>query len=314
MLSGFPLQLVLLVVVFAAAVGAVLFVLITQRQRRAVLQRVSGSMESSGGSAILQRAPTAGPTRGVMERVGDWVGARVPVAFGDGMQIGSKLVHAGFESPSSAAMFALVRVISAVTIPVLGLLIAPRDDATYFYVSVGIAVLIGLFGPQAALDSLVARRQDTIRKGVPDALDLLVVCVEAGVALDAAIQRVAREMQAVHPILAGELMSMSRRVSAGMQREQALQMLYLRTGLDELRGLASHMLQSEKWGTSIAGVLRVYSDQLRKKRKFRAEKRAATASTRMLLPLALFIFPTIFIVLLGPAFIEISKMFTSMGQ
>jgi tight adherence protein C len=303
------LPLILTVLLFAAAIGGVIYSIGTERQRRAVLDRASGS--GPGSVEILQR-PTGSGSRGISDRVSDWLGARVQLEAGASSALGSKLVQAGFDGPTASVLFNVIRVASAITFPAIGLLLAPRDDIMYFAIGMGIAFVIGFFGPQAALDSLISRRQDTIRKGVPDALDLLVVCVEAGVALDSAIQRVAREMRMLHPILADELVSMSRRVSAGIPRDQALQGLYIRTGLDELRGLASHMLQSEKWGTSIAGVLRVYGEQLRRKRKMRAEKRAATASTRMLLPLALFIFPTIFVVLLGPAAVTISDMFDNM--
>jgi tight adherence protein C len=102
---------------------------------------------------------------------------------------------------------------------------------------------------------------------------------------------------------------MNRRIAAGMPREQALHQLYLRTGVEELRGLGAHLLQSDRWGTSIATVLRIYSDQVRHNRRTAAEKRAATASTRMLIPLMLFIFPTMFIVLLAPAVIQINSQF-----
>lgn len=309
--ANLPLPVLLLVLLFAAAVGGALFVLVTERQRRAVIRRASGGGLESGASIYRKPASTE---RGIVAQIGDFLGARIPVQFGSDTAIASKLVQAGFDTPGAPALFMLIRIACAITFPVLGLLLVPRGDIMYFVIGWGLVLVLGFLGPQAALDSITTRRQDVIRKGVPDSLDLLVVCVEAGVALDAAIQRVAREMSMLHPILAEELVGMSRRVSAGMPREQALQGLYLRTGLDELRGLASHMLQSEKWGTSIANVLRVYADQLRRKRKMAAEKRAATASTRMLLPLALFIFPTIFIVLLGPAAINISKMFKTMGQ
>ncbi len=309
--TNLPLPVILLVLLFAAAVGGALFVLVTERQRRAVIRRASGG--GLEGGASIYRAP-ASTERGLVARLGDFLGARIPVQFGTDTAIASKLVQAGFDTPGAPALFMLIRIACGVTFPVLGLLLVPRGDIMYFVIGWFLVLVLGFLGPQAVLDSITSRRQDVIRKGVPDSLDLLVVCVEAGVALDAAIQRVAREMSMLHPILAEELVGMSRRVSAGMPREQALQGLYLRTGLDELRGLASHMLQSEKWGTSIANVLRVYADQLRRKRKMAAEKRAATASTRMLIPLALFIFPTIFIVLLGPAAINISKMFKAMGQ
>jgi tight adherence protein C len=205
-------------------------------------------------------------------------------------------------------------VASVLALPVLAHTLAPRNDSLLYPALLGLGLFIGFLGPMALLDRAVATRQGVIRRGIPDSLDLLVVCVEAGVALDAALQRVAREMGSVHPVLAGELLGLSRRVAAGMPREQAMQGLYLRTGVDELRSLSSHMIQSERWGTSIARVLRVYAEQLRRKRKLAAERRAATASTRMLLPLAVFIFPTLFIVLLGPAMMGIAGMFAEMKK
>jgi len=308
MFNNLPLSVILLVVLFALACAGGVYAVVAERQRRAVLRRAMGGVEL--GEAYRK----ATSRRGVGDLLVDWLAARVPVQFGESTATASKLVQAGFDGGAAPAMFALIRIGMAVSIPAVALLVTPRDDRLVFLAVVSLSAMIGLLGPQAALDRLSARRQDVIRKGIPDALDLLVVCVEAGVALDAAVQRVARELSMVHPLLADELVGMSRRVSAGMPRDQAMQGLYLRTGLDELRGLASHMMQSEKWGTSIASVLRVYGDQLRKKRKMAAEKRAATAGTRMLLPLALFIFPTIFIVLLGPAAVQISGMLESMGR
>lgn len=301
---GLPVPLVLAIVVGVAAVSVAAIAILGERERRAVLRRAAGGLD-------LPRA-VRDDERGIGSRIVDWLAARVPAQVGGGTTSTSQLVQAGFEGDVAPAVFGLVRIVSAVAFPAAGLALAPRDDVLYFAATMVVAAAIGLLGPSAAIDRLTARRQDVIRKGIPDALDLLVVCVEAGVALDAAVQRVARELNLVHPLLAGELVGMSRRISAGMAREQAMQSLYLRTGVDELRGLASHMVQSEKWGTSIVTVLRVYSEQLRRKRKMAAEKRAATASTRMLPPLAMFIFPTIFIVLLGPAMMRILDMFAQM--
>jgi tight adherence protein C len=107
-------------------------------------------------------------------------------------------------------------------------------------------------------------------------------------------------------------MTVNRRVNAGIPRDQAMHGLWLRTGVEELRALSANMIQSEKWGTSIATVLRVFAETLRRKRKQTAEKKAATAPLKMMIPLALFIFPTIFIVLMGPAIIKINTMFDTM--
>ena len=156
-------------------------------------------------------------------------------------------------------------------------------------------------------------RQERIRRSVPDALDLLVVCIEAGVSLDAAILRVARELSKVHPVLSSELMVVNRKTNAGVPREQALRGLWERTGVEEVRALISTMIQSEKWGTSIGTVLQVYAETLRRKRRQAIEKKAATIPVKMLFPLILFILPALFAVVMGPAVIQIPKLFNT-GQ
>lgn len=302
---GLPVPLALALLAFTLAVGLGSAAMLGERQRREVLRRAAGGYD-------LPRTLEGG-SRGLGARLADWLAARVPAQVGASTASTSQLVQAGFEGKVAPAIFGLSRIVSAIVFPLAGLAIAPRDDAAIFAAVVGIAGVIGLLLPKAVLDRMTQRRQDVIRKGIPDTLDLLVVCVEAGVALDAAIQRVARELGLVHPVLAAELVAMSRRIAAGMAREQAMQGLYLRTGVDELRGLSSHLIQSERWGTSIVTVLRVYAEQLRRKRRMAAERRAATASTRMLAPLALCIFPTIFVVLLGPAMMRIVAMFAQMN-
>lgn len=177
-----------------------------------------------------------------------------------------------------------------------------------------IAEAIGAARLFAAVERITGRRRERISRGIPDALDLLVVCVEAGVSLDAALQRVSRELAIAHPELADEITDMSRRLAAGMPRDQAFQSLHARTGVEELRSLATHLIQSERWGTSIANVLRTYSRDLRRRRRRAAEQRAATAATRMLAPMALCIFPTIFIVILGPAVLRIAATFREMAR
>src|SRR5207249_8829546 len=130
-----------------------------------------------------------------------------------------------------------------------------------------IGILLGLITPPIVLGRLRGSRQERIRRSIPDTLDLLLVCVEAGVSLDAAILRVGREMALLHQELSAELLLMNRRMNAGMRREDALHGLFERTGVDELRSLGSNMIQSERWGTSITRVLRVYSETLRRKRR-----------------------------------------------
>jgi tight adherence protein C len=157
-------------------------------------------------------------------------------------------------------------------------------------------------------------RADRVRKSLPDCLDLLLVCVEAGVSLDAAVLRVGREMASLHPELSNELLVVNRRTNAGMRREDALHGLYKRTGVEELRTLASSMIQSEKWGSSIGKVLRVYSDSLRRKRRQTAERKAAVAAAKMIFPLALLILPALFAVVGGPILLGLRPVLDALSN
>ena len=301
---GLPALAWLLIAVGASAVAVLVYAYAGARDRERVLRRAVGDSGIDGGAERSESA-LSGRFAELFERI--------PGANETSEGISRRLIQAGFDAPTAPVLFNVVRATTAIGLPVLGLMVGSPDDLSKFVLMMVLALAIGVMGPTAVLDRMIQQRQDTIRKGIPDTLDLLVVCLEAGVALDAAMQRVARELKLVHVVLSNELVGMSRRMAAGVPREQAMQSLYTRTGVDELRSLASHMIQSEKWGTSIVTVLRVYGDQLRRKRRMEAEKRAATASTRMLFPLMVFIFPTIFVVLLGPAMMRIGTMFSSMG-
>lgn len=299
------LRMFLLLSLCASSLGVIAWIVLQQRQRRAVMRRVLGTNDAP---AVM--APTEGTVaRSLAAEVMDWLAARVPAQLGAGEVSASRLTHAGYSRTSDQAVYALMRVVSLLLFPAVALAAAPADNPVLFVSIVVSGIASGLLIPPTVLNQMAQSRQWAIRRGIPDALDVLVVCVEAGVPLDSAMQRVARELMTVHPILSREFLGMTRRISAGMPREQALHQLYLRTGVEELRGLGSHLLQSDRWGTSIATVLRIYSDQVRHKRRTAAEKRAATAATRMLIPLMLFIFPTMFIVLLAPAVMQINSQF-----
>lgn len=297
-----------LVMVATAAAGVALWAAGAERQRRRMVHRIAqGASAADAGAATGARAPTR--RAGVADRVGDWLAARIPAELGEDRVLGSRLVRAGLESEEAPLLLAVARVGLAGGLPLLALWLGPAHPPLLRALWVALAMVVALLAPFALLDRLTAARQRALRQALPDTLDLLVVCVEAGVSLDAALQRVAREMGPVHPQLAAELAVMNRRLAAGLTREEALAGLYVRTGVDELRTLAAHLVQAERWGTSIATVLRVTARDLRRRRRLAAEKRAATAGTRMLLPLALCIFPTIFVVLLGPALLQVGKAF-----
>jgi len=167
--------------------------------------------------------------------------------------------------------------------------------------------LIGFYLPNLWLHFRIARRKEAIIKGFPDALDLMVVCVEAGTGLDAAINRVGEEMRLSNKVLSEEFKLLSLELRAGKPREEALKSLALRTDLEDVNSLIILLIQTEKFGTSIAQALRVYSDSMRTKRYQKAEELAAKLPVKLVFPLVLFILPSLFVVIVGPAVIRIFR-------
>jgi tight adherence protein C len=169
------------------------------------------------------------------------------------------------------------------------------------------AALIGCYVPNLVLHLAAQHRRRDIFDSFPDAADLMLVCVEAGLGLDSALTRVTEELLAKSPALAEELHLSNLEMRAGSTREKSLRNLALRTGVEELRSFATMLTQADKFGTSVGDSLRVFSDDLRHKRQVRAEEHAAKVPTKMLFPLVLFIFPSIIMVVLGPAIIRIIR-------
>ena len=235
--------------------------------------------------------------------------AFIPSAWTNNAKTETALVQAGYDSATAPLTYAAIRVTTLIAMPVMILLVAPTSTFARVVLYVACAAIVGAILPIWYLLRAVRLRQETIRRSLPDTLDLLVVCIEAGISLDAAILRVARELGSVHPQLASELIIVNRKTNAGMSREDALRGLWTRTGVHEIRTLVSHIIQGEKWGTSSGRVLRVYAETLRRARRQAAEKKAATLPVKMLLPLGLFIFPSIFIVILGPVAMNVMKLF-----
>jgi tight adherence protein C len=174
--------------------------------------------------------------------------------------------------------------------------------------------LLGILAPSFWLDSQKKNRQTQLRRALPDALDVIVVCVEAGLSLPAAFTRVSSELRTAHPMLAAELIIVQREIQMGCSTGEALRRFAERFDLEELRSMSSVILQAEKFGASIVQALRVHADTLRVKRHQRAEERAQQAAVKLLIPTVLFIFPAIFIVLLGPAAFDVYELFIQRFQ
>jgi tight adherence protein C len=171
----------------------------------------------------------------------------------------------------------------------------------------GLAGLAGYMAPEFWLTSRIKKRQQVIRLSLPDFLDLLVICVEAGLGLDQALIRVSQELRVAHPQLCDELDLSNAEVRVGRSRVEALRELGLRTGVDEIKSLVAMLLQTERFGTSVAQSLRVHSEELRTRRRQRAEELAAKTTVKMVPALVFFIMPALFIVILGPAAISLAR-------
>jgi tight adherence protein C len=209
-----------------------------------------------------------------------------------------------------AKVFAAL-VLLALVILVNLLFIRESSSIRLFMVEAILSALIGFYLPDLWLRIRIGKRREAIFKGLPDALDMLVVCVEAGMGLDAALSRVGEEMQLTHKVLSDELNHVTLELRAGKHRQEALRNLAQRTDLEDLASLVSLLIQTDKFGTSISQSLRVYSDTMRTKRFQRAEEIAAKIGVKMSFPLILFIFPSLFVVILGPALVIVYRLFMS---
>jgi tight adherence protein C len=172
-----------------------------------------------------------------------------------------------------------------------------------------LAAVVGYLLPELWLMWRIQARQHRLRLALPDALDMLVICVEAGLGLDQAIMRVAQELRITHPQLSEELQLVNMEMRIGKTRLEAMRELARRTGVEDIKGLVAMLIQTERFGTSIAQSLRVHSDDLRMKRRQRAEEMSAKTTVKMVPPLVFFIFPALMVVILGPAVITLMRQF-----
>ena len=227
------------------------------------------------------------------------------------------LLQAGYRSISARTLFFGAKALAIVILPCLVLVASPLFPTVSTSRLMLYAVVAGYFGSVACsawLDKAVERRQRAIRAGFPDALDLLVICVESGLGLAPALQRVADELTVSHPALGDELALVNAEIRAGVERGIALKNLADRTGLDDIRGLTALLVQTMRFGTSIADALRVYSEEFRDKRTQAAEEKAAKIGTKMIFPLVLFLFPSFFLVAIGPAVLALVDAFSQIGK
>jgi len=277
------------------------------------------ALQPSGGGVIERRLGEVGTMPAVREesetferarRFLKTLGERAPQSASAVTTLRQRLVTAGYRSTEALPIFLGIRIGLAVLLFALfeSPLVRPN-----FLMAIG-ACGVGYVLPGFLLARKAKQRQHRIRLGLPDALDLLVVSVEAGLGLDQAIQRVAEELAFAHPELADEMRLINLELRAGKGRSEALHNFGERTQLDDVISLVAMLVQTDKFGTSVAQSLRVHSDTSRTKRRQRAEEAAAKTGVKMVFPLVFCIFPAIWIVTIGPAAIKFIEVMGPMGQ
>jgi tight adherence protein C len=239
----------------------------------------------------------------------------VPEDQAERTKLQARLIHAGLYQRQAMHVFLGVKLtlLSLATIVGIGLTtthILPIGKALPIAL---VLFMTGMIGPSFWLDSRKKARQTTLRRGLPDALDVLIICQEGGLSLQAGLKRVADELRSAHPVLAAELRIVDREIQLGKSPCDALRHFAQRTDLEEAMSLASVVGQSERFGASLVKSLRVHSETMRGQRKQKAEELAQKASTKILVPTLLFIFPAIFVILLAPACFQVMKTFTEEG-
>jgi tight adherence protein C len=261
------------------------------------------------GETTTTGGQNAGITRDVRrsselaERIASPLHKMLPPSPAEAKKLQKQLMQAGFRSPSAPVTYRAIQLCSLVAFPgVVGVVCAvlgrPLSSAVLWILS---SFVIGFVLPRYALKRMVLGRQQRVRWGLADALDLMVISIEAGLGLNAAMMKVASELKEVHPDISEEFGLANLEIQVGRDREEALRNLAERTGVKDIRSLVAMLIQTDRFGTSIARAIRVFSDSLRTKRRQRAEQAAQKAAVKLLLPLACFLFPTLFIAILGPA-------------
>jgi tight adherence protein C len=272
----------------------------SQASPMAVRLRALHSLRSSESAAQLHTRPR--PLRRLIAAIGGFLPSR------DGTEaLRTGLVRGGFRRSDAVLVFLGAKAICAVGLPLLWVSIAhatarPMDRTTAW------AVVFAMFGwylPTMFLAWRQSERYAAMLSALPDALDLLVVCVESGLGVAAGLQRVAQEIHLASPVLASELSLVNREMQTGVSRSDALRHLAERTGMDDLYSLVAMLIQTDKLGTSVAASLRAHAESMRTKRRQRAEQMARKASIKLAFPLVFMVFPALLVIILGPAAIQL---------
>ena len=273
-------------------------------------RRVEGS--SAGADEETTSVGMLDQLREELVRVLEWLGRLNQPSAEDVRSTRLLLTNAGYRSRKAPLLFLGAKLMLAVLLVFLFTLVPAKvlgfpsvSSLTMYYV---MTAAVGYYLPVIWLRRVIASRKDALQRAMPDALDLMVVCVEAGLGLDQAIARVSQEVNRTHPALGDELNVLTVELRSGVSRQEALKNLARRSDLEELGNLVAMLVQTDRFGTSIGQALRVYADSMRTTRRLKAEELAAKLPVKLLLPLIFFIFPSLIVVTVGPAAIRMARI------
>lgn len=291
----------------SAVLAAVTLALLVLGLRDPVQRRLILIKRGHGGDGYGQEAPSN------LQLMLEQVGQRFSSAEeGKASATRTLLIHAGYRSPSAVQVYWAVRLLMPLILLGLALLVLPFIPKISLALGIALvlgAMAVGWLAPAVYVDKRKEARMNRLRAAFPDALDLMVVCVESGLALPQAIERVADEMAVSQPELAVELALVNAEIRAGIPSTEALKHLAERTGLEDIRGLVSLLAQSIRFGTSVAATLRIYAEEFRDRRTQAAEEMAAKIGTKLVFPLIFCLWPSFFLVAIGPSIIGVLKVF-----
>ena len=307
------MDLLSIAILLFLAVGLVAYSLFPRRgeKRELVKRRLEGRRVASDTAAIQEKARTSATQQIVKKATPVLSRLIMPTSNEEQSQLRSKLTQAGYRAHQAQTVF----LASKTALLVVGAAAGIAAGTALGYDIKGLLACAmfgggaGFVAPGMWLSSAIKSRQEKVRRGLPDVLDLLVVSVESGLALDAALKRVGEEMARVHPDLSEEFRIATMETQMGIPRGESLENLSRRVAVDELRSLVSVISQAERFGTSIAAALRNQANAMRVKRRQQAEERAQKTAVKLMIPLVLFIFPAMGIVLAGPAGIRLMEAF-----
>ena len=310
--------ILILVLIAVSAAAGVLFLVEVVPGRQAALSRRLDELEQAraGVPEVLRRRGRglqAERLAGIIETLGQ---GRVDRGYKDVSGLRLRLMQAGYPNASAVPIFLGVRIFLPVVLIVASLVVlqlAGFPIAGSLLITAWFGIL-GYVAPSLRVSIRRKARMKQMQKALPDALDMLVVCVEAGLGLNQALVRVSEEIDRISPVLSEQLSLVNLEIRAGTARDEALRNLGDRTGLDDIKSLVAMLIQTDRFGTSIAQALRVHAESLRTKRRQRAEEAAAKTTIKLVFPLVLFIFPAMFVVILGPAVLQILQALRGFAQ